>query len=627
MAELRDAYKAIKLLQDAVTKSKAETVAIRGHFQAQLADAQNEIQVLQEELRKKPSDAPCQHHGLGLEAAERQRAIEVQALRDEIAHARQYREENEAALTLCQAALAHARAQLVEKQVQHEAEVLGLQQTNAIVLLEKHVLVDEVGTLRAAVAEAKAALVAAEGRTQVLLLQQHSLQTTSKTCMQSVAMLKQDYSNLKNDVERMTHDFKLLLMQLHRASTTRDDASDTTAEATDGEEDSHEVLYKWVAEKKHLQHDLEQLQRYVHDNVQRFLETAKADLQQDHSQFQQSKLQPLKTIASDLSARAEALQADKDICSSGLRSLRRQVQGLRTDWHALRDVCVNQLKALDARQRSDAACLNARIATVGPRPMNVSGTSAPTAITVSATDCSWAAVTSTVQTIVKPFQRYVQCLQQLQGLVKTMASNTQAIEDWTDGATQELILDVLRIVQTLLRATDTTEISRTISTCHHAVHDQLYSWHDYVCGPIEAVPVFGIHSPEVDHIVRSWSPSVAEQEAAKLWLSCVATGDIDGSTETSHFRFRRLSDEVKDAFLVLLVPVLQRTQGPHLHVRVKRHPPSTASDDARWDLLLEVGDARQSLLSLESDDTPKETQASPLYLAIQRRLADLQRHS
>ncbi|KDO24706.1 hypothetical protein SPRG_10240 [Saprolegnia parasitica CBS 223.65] len=628
MAELRDAYKAIKLLQDALSKSKADTASLRNHFKAQLEQYQLQVHALRDELAAKPLDEtksmPCQHHGLGIEAAERKHAIEVQALRDELALAHRYREEALAELAQCRATLvAHQNASqnsLKERQATHEAEVLGLQQTNAIVLLEKHVLQDEVTTLRTVVAGHVASKEALEDHTRLLLLQQHTLQEQLALTLEDRDAVRRVSDALQSQVQSLKQELDAVAQhdqkQAHRIELQ--DASSVMTETDKVFSDVPATLAALLREKVKLQSDVAALRAFTHDHVQTTLASVQAHLCKEWAAFQLAQVAPLKTMAADLCTKVEGLEHAKVETATSLRA----------QWKTLRAFCQAELAAF-AEEQSDAMVYV--VAQVANLQASRSPSTAPELVddtTGLDANAPWSTCVPTLLEVVGPFQKLVQCLSQLQSLLKTMAHHGRALEDWSDAVTHERIWSMVLLAQRLVSTAPPHALGETVAACHRAVHDQLYGWHEVQSNYVGPTPVFGIHSPEVDHIMTSWSASVAEQQAAKLWLSYVATGDIDGHEESSHFRFRSLSDDVKDAFLVLIVPVLKQRQGDHLHVRLRRHRPSTVSDETRWDLLLEVGALMRQSLSSESDDPvpPSKEAPSKLFLAIQRRLTELQQH-
>ncbi|EQC40992.1 hypothetical protein SDRG_02053 [Saprolegnia diclina VS20] len=629
MAELRDAYKAIKLLQDALSKSKADTTSLRDHFKAQLEQYQLQVHALRDELAAKPVDeakpVPCQHHGLGIEAAERKHAIEVQALRDELALAHRYREEALAELAQCRAALVEqqtmshdsARA-LKERQATHEAEVLGLQQTNTIVLLEKHVLQDEVSTLRMAVADHEASKQHLEDHTRLLLLQQHTLQEQLALALEDRDAVRRVADAQVESLQQELGVVRTAFNDLQQAlCVTLPEAEDATS-APDTNvvpSDISSALAALLREKVQLQTDVAALRAFTHDRVATTMASVQQHQREEWAAFQLAQVAPLKTMAADLCIKVEVLEYDKAALTTSLRA----------QWETLRAFCKEELAAFAAQQSNAMDHVVAHVA-----KLQESSTVA-TVTTLNADDdatAPWSSLVATLLEVVGPFQKLVQCLSQLQSLLKTMVHHGLALEDWSDVTTQDRVRSIVSLAQRLVSTAAPQALGETVAACHRAVHDQLYGWHKVQSSYVGPIPVFGIHSPEVDHIMTSWSASVAEQQAAKLWLSYVATGDIDGHVESSHFRFRSLSDDVKDAFLVLIVPVLKQRQGDSLHVRLRRHRPSTTSDETRYDLLLEVGALMRQSLSSESEDSvapPKEA-PSTLFLAIERRLAELQQH-
>ncbi|ETW09602.1 hypothetical protein, variant [Aphanomyces invadans] len=98
--ELRDAYKALKFLQEALAKSKEEVAICRSQLKHQEDQHLLDLQTLQAELNQARSQvlqppAACQHHGQGLEALQRQYTNELKKLRDELDNAIQYRQRAE----------------------------------------------------------------------------------------------------------------------------------------------------------------------------------------------------------------------------------------------------------------------------------------------------------------------------------------------------------------------------------------------------------------------------------------------------------------------------------------------------------------------------------------------------
>lgn len=120
-------------------------------------------------------------------------------------------------------------------------------------------------------------------------------------------------------------------------------------------------------------------------------------------------------------------------------------------------------------------------------------------------------------------------------------------------------------------------------------------------------PGFGIASPEMALILEQWTPDEAKQRMAKHWLLCMETWSAEAKPQKSEepmefsqtLQLQELSLDVKEAFRMLVVPILQRN--PAIRVRVfSRHLSSKritssvdAMDDKNWEMQIHVQPAGQ----------------------------------
>lgn len=153
-----------------------------------------------------------------------------------------------------------------------------------------------------------------------------------------------------------------------------------------------------------------------------------------------------------------------------------------------------------------------------------------------------------------------------------------------------------------------------VKRLHEDLLQVLAQWHegnanDNIEEQEDAIPPpgFGIASPEMAFILEQWTADEAKQRMARHWLLCMETWSAEAKPQMSEepmefsqtLQLQELSLDVKEAFRMLVVPILQRN--PAIRVRVfTRHMSSKrisssvdVMDDKNWEMQIHVQPAGQ----------------------------------
>jgi len=95
----------------------------------------------------------------------------------------------------------------------------------------------------------------------------------------------------------------------------------------------------------------------------------------------------------------------------------------------------------------------------------------------------------------------------------------------------------------------------------------------------EPAPPFGLDCPVIDHLLVNWSPDSAKVDYLKLWLLCTYEDKPRPANMPRNIQLLSLSQAVKDGFIMLIIPILQKTR--KINVMVKEQ-------NGCWDLRIKV---------------------------------------
>jgi hypothetical protein len=147
------------------------------------------------------------------------------------------------------------------------------------------------------------------------------------------------------------------------------------------------------------------------------------------------------------------------------------------------------------------------------------------------------------------------------------------------------------------------------------------------------LPAFGLQSPEVNHILCSWTSNITTQKAVSTWLSVMAL-EVEPPMNLTRIEpqlsIRGLTREVKEAFLVLILPIVRSKQGPtSMKVFLQRQPPPVMEE--LWNMRVQVETSLEyqskhniSTASTTNHSSHLDPHPSTMFQAIQRRLLELQ---
>lgn len=169
------------------------------------------------------------------------------------------------------------------------------------------------------------------------------------------------------------------------------------------------------------------------------------------------------------------------------------------------------------------------------------------------------------------------------------------------------VVSLLRFVGQLQRGVGGSSHVKQARRLHREVTALLSNW--YECAGDEEIPAppFGIASREASLVLQNWTADKSKRAAVSRWLeqmeaatgaawsrsSSSSSGDealedlaVDGST----LELQQMTTEVKQAFLMLIVPILRRNAAIYVRVFTRRVVASTSAqrEDATWEMKIHV---------------------------------------
>uniref|UniRef100_K3WFP4 Uncharacterized protein n=1 Tax=Globisporangium ultimum (strain ATCC 200006 / CBS 805.95 / DAOM BR144) TaxID=431595 RepID=K3WFP4_GLOUD len=200
--------------------------------------------------------------------------------------------------------------------------------------------------------------------------------------------------------------------------------------------------------------------------------------------------------------------------------------------------------------------------------------------------------------------------------------------------TQELVA-FLRFVTQLRRSMQSTMYLKQARRVHRQVLELLSHW--YECGDDDEQdampsPPFGIASREASLVLQSWSVDSRKRMAAQQWLermevvapsSQLSENDVllrEGST----LELSSMTVEVKQAFLMLLIPILKRNRALYVRVFTRRRPAAAvdqrdgAGADTCWEMKIHVQFADASSLRRRTSLGAMSTTSASMWITQRR---------
>lgn len=220
---------------------------------------------------------------------------------------------------------------------------------------------------------------------------------------------------------------------------------------------------------------------------------------------------------------------------------------------------------------------------------------------------AWAFIKQKVRTLdrfLPQLQSFAYFLDTTLCLCEANASTLEALSVQHVGGgnlTQEIV-SFLRFVSQLQRGVGATSHVKQGRRLHHQVLELLSNW--FECSENDDVPAppFGIASREASLVLHNWTSDKSKRVAAKRWLermesvvglSSPEEGEILAA-EGSTLELPQMTMEVKQAFLMLIVPILKRNSAIYVRVFTRKTivvaSASSASEreDASWEMKIHV---------------------------------------
>lgn len=95
------------------------------------------------------------------------------------------------------------------------------------------------------------------------------------------------------------------------------------------------------------------------------------------------------------------------------------------------------------------------------------------------------------------------------------------------------------------------------------------------------VPPFGIEDPVIQHLLMNWTSDPQKLRYVSLWLTVLAGTKEITETFPAGLQLVSLRPEIKDGFLTLIVPILRKSRGSRVSVKVR-------PEGEKWGLKIKV---------------------------------------
>ncbi|GAB9467177.1 hypothetical protein Gpo141_00004534 [Globisporangium polare] len=460
-------------------------------------------------------------------------------------------------------------------------------------------LEQEVATLKRDVSEKDESLVSLQSDVNSFSEQMRALETELADSRGAASRLETENLSLEKQVESLQNKLQQeieALKQTHEQQLKfqEDDFQAQEAEKLSSQQAQHEKLLKGSAmEVKALLHETRQLKQS--------LKLKDDELIASRSATESAKAELLAVKDGQERATLLAVEA-RDL-------LQYRLSVLETQLMAIEDKKSSEEDAYDDFAIVDGSDVNAR---------------------------AWGFIKQKVRTLnrfLPQLQSFAYFLDMTLCLCEANASTLEALSIQHAGGgilTQEIV-SFLRFASQLQRGAGATSHVKQGRRLHHQVLELLSNW--FECSENDDIPAppFGIASREASLVLHNWTSDKSKRVAAKRWLermesvaglSSPENGSESLAAEGSTLELQQMTMEVKQAFLMLIVPILKRN--PAIYVRVFTRKTIVAAsagsvedrEDASWEMKIHVqlADAllrRRSPLSASSSSSSSRTASSP----------------
>ncbi|KAF0756637.1 hypothetical protein AaE_004552 [Aphanomyces astaci] len=528
VSELRDAYKAIKFLQEALTKSKEEVGMCHSQLMVQEEQHLVDIHTLQAELNQERAKtvqaqppAACQHHGHGLDALQRQYTNELKKLRDELDNAIHFRQRAEEVAAECQAELNAERqkysslgAQLHTLQtsmntIQDQLDISITDNTSLEARLSHVVSVsnaqqDKIVTLEIALADMSSGLASSQETCATLARDKRRLEeevvavrlyqveeVAAPSPVEAILDLKRESKTVQTEDESSslpTHrhlgEWKDTLRGLASdLKTIRGDVGAMQAAALP----SLDQLYQYTSRPKNphgayvnaLSAQVRSLREEWHAAKDTW-----AAISAESLAFVTDQLTTFSIVLSARNAQTRNRQQLAALRVQALRSERDDLKATVMTWQAdveahVKQVLVAQDRHLQRASRGAEGTerqLMAREDTTSPHFRQTAPSDA----------ISWVTLERRLGQLKTPFHRLMSSLEQANYVLKLLVAfsirNTDTVMLLESTSIQgSRAVDFARFIESLLTAVDHSTLERVVATHTNGVHDILYTWQ--LCDP------------------------------------------------------------------------------------------------------------------------------------------------
>ncbi|TMW61592.1 hypothetical protein Poli38472_012783 [Pythium oligandrum] len=270
---------------------------------------------------------------------------------------------------------------------------------------------------------------------------------------------------------------------------------------------------------------------------------------------------------------------------------------------------------------------------------------------LSAEPTSWSAL----QTQIRGLQDFLPQLQLLTGRLQTSLvlcdenvvaldaiTHANALRVSNEASMTSLPTDlnvVLRVVSSWKAFVEQHELSHRVRVLRRRVLMALSEWYECALDELPP-PSFGINSREVALILQNWTSDLEQQRSVLHWLTRMTKPAIseepnseddeddddrvpvDGEADAINgktLRLRSMTREVKDAFLMLVVPILRQPPQQTVRVftrRVADAKTSYSPEEKSWEMMLHVHTNKRSVslhsTSLVHPSLPRVSSTSSL---------------
>jgi hypothetical protein len=210
-------------------------------------------------------------------------------------------------------------------------------------------------------------------------------------------------------------------------------------------------------------------------------------------------------------------------------------------------------------------------------------------------ETTWSSLLASPSTLCDFLGHWELCAARLRTTLRLCSENTRALEQ-SEATTDNREASLLSTAAALIQRTQQWQVEftmhslgLTVRSFRRHVIERLAQWSRVDVDARELPrPVFGVASHEMTMILQNWTRDQHQQQYVTQWLARVVN---ETCKEGERLELHAMTYAIKQAFLMLVVPMLLQSTQHHVHVwtrRVANVKASLSMDDPCWEMRLVV---------------------------------------